>query len=123
MADAKMTEVQALTLAIEMFKRHEYGANETFMSEVEGVPAVEKLEHMLKIRSKKRERKSDNSKTLANIALGEQFAAAWGDKGNFRASDLKEVLDVSTAKASAICRAMKWPTVPTTEKVNVYTLD
>jgi len=108
MADAKMTEVQALTNALNGVLDEE---------------TVAKLNHMIAVRSKKRERKSDNSKTLANIALGEEFIAKWGDKGNFRASDVKEVLDVSTAKASAICRAMKWATVPTTEKVNVYTLD
>ena len=31
-------------------------------------------------------------------------------------------LGVSVAKASAICKAMGWEKVPTTEKVAVYTL-
>lgn len=81
----------------------------------------EKLEHMIEVRSRKRERKSDDSKRLANIALGEQFAEKWtGD--TFKASDVAATLGVSAAKASAIARAMGWDTVPTTEKVNVYTL-
>lgn len=80
-----------------------------------------KIEHMIEVRSRKRERKSDNSKTLANIALGEQFAENF--KGEtFKAKDVADALGVSVAKASAICKAMGWEKVPTTEKVAVYTL-
>lgn len=82
---------------------------------------IEKLNHMIEVRSRKRERKSDNSKTLANIALGEQFAESWTG-GDFKAADVASTLGVSTAKASAICKACGWEKVPTTEKVAVYTL-
>lgn len=82
---------------------------------------VAKIEHMIEVRSRKHERKPDDSKRLANIALGEEFASRFeGD--TFKASDVANVLGVSVAKASAICKAMGWETVPTTEKVNVYTL-
>ena len=80
-----------------------------------------KLEHMVEVRSRKRERKSDNSKTLANIALGEQFAETWTGE-TFKAADVANTLGVSVAKASAICKAIGWEKVPTTEKVAVYTL-
>lgn len=81
----------------------------------------EKLEHMVAVRSKKRERKADDSKKLANIALGEQFAAGW-DGGEFKAADVAAALNVSTSKACAIIRACEWTAVPSTEKVKVYTL-
>ena len=121
MAEKTMTEVEALTLAVKMFKCHEYGANETFMTEIEGVPAVEKLEHMIEVRSRKRERKPDNSKRVANIALGEKFAETFTGE-TFKASDVASALGVTVAKASAICKAMGWEKVPTTEKVAVYSL-
>ena len=122
MAEKKgMTEIEALTLAVEMFKHHEYGANEIFMTEIEGIPAVKKLEHMIEVRSRKHERKADDSKRLANIALGEEFAANF--KGEtFKAADVAAALHVTTAKASAICRTMGWEKVPSSEKVLVYKL-
>lgn len=82
---------------------------------------IAKIEHMIEVRSRKRERKSDNSKTLANIALGEQFAEGFTGE-TFKAADVAAALGVSVAKASAICKAMGWEKVPTTEKVAVYTL-
>ena len=104
--NTKMTEVAAIRAAL----------NGELTLEV-----VEKLEHMIEVRSRKRERKTDNSKTLANIALGEEFAENF--KGEtFKAKDVAETLGVSVAKASAICKAMGWECVPTTEKVKVYTL-
>ena len=102
----KMTEIKALEAAI--------AGNIT--DEVR-----EKLEAMLATRKKPRVRKKDDSKRLANIALGEQFAASWEGE-TFKAADVANALGVSAAKASAICKAMEWETVPTTEKVNVYTL-
>ena len=102
----KMTEVKALEAAI---------AGE-MTPEV-----INKLEAMLATRKKPRNRKKDDSKRLANIALGEQFAEAW-EGGTFKAADVATALGVSPAKASAVCKAMGWDTVPTTEKVNVYTL-
>ena len=102
----KMTEIKALEAAI---------AGEI-------TPEVrEKLEAMLATRKKPRVRKKDDSKRLANIALGEQFADAW-EGAEFKAADVAAALGVSPAKASAVCKAMGWETVPTTEKVNVYTL-
>ena len=81
----------------------------------------EKLEHMIEVRSRKRERKADDSKKLANIALGEQFAADWNG-GEFKAADVAAALNVSTSKACAVIRACGWAAVPSTEKVKVYTL-
>ena len=107
MAENKgITEVQAIQAVLEFAPTDEVRA---------------KLEHMIEVRSRKRDRKPDDSKRLANIALGEQFAAEW--KGEtFKAADVAASLGVSPAKASAIAKAMGWNTVPTTEKVNVYTL-
>ena len=101
-----ITEVQALNAVLEF-----------------DLPADvrEKIEHMVEVRSRKHERKTDDSKRIANVALGEQFAETWTD-ATFKASDVAKALDVSTSKANAICKAMGWATVPTTEKVNVYTL-
>lgn len=82
---------------------------------------VAKLNHMIEVRSRKRDRKPDDSKRLANIALGEQFAESFEGE-TFKAADVANALGVSVAKACAICKAMGWETVPTTEKVNVYTL-
>jgi len=82
---------------------------------------IAKLEHMIEVRSRKRERKSDNSKRLANIALGEQFAESFEGE-TFKAADVASALGVSVAKASAVCKAMGWEKVPSTEKVAVYTL-
>lgn len=82
---------------------------------------IEKLEHMIEVRSRKRDRKPDDSKKFANIALGEQFAEGFEGE-TFKAADVAAALGVSVAKACAICKAMGWETVPTTEKVNVYAL-
>ena len=102
----KMTEIKALEAAI---------AGE-MTDEV-----IAKLEAMLATRKKPRNRKKDDSKRLANIALGEEFAAKWeGD--TFKAADVASTLGVSPAKASAVCKAMEWELVPSTEKVNIYTL-
>lgn len=82
---------------------------------------VAKLEHMIEVRSRKRERKADDSKKMANIALGEQFADAFEGE-TFKAKDVADFLNVSVSKACAVCRAMEWDEVPTTEKVKVYKL-
>ena len=81
----------------------------------------EKLEHMVEVRSRKHDRKKDDSKRLANIALGEQFADSWTGE-TFKAADVAAALNVSVSKACAVCRAMEWNEVPTTEKVKVYSL-
>lgn len=81
----------------------------------------EVLERMLAQITKPRVRKPNTAKRDANIALGEQFAEAWNGE-TFKASDVANALNVSVAKASAICKAMGWEKVPTTEKVAVYTL-
>lgn len=107
MAENKgITEVQALNAVLEFAPSDE---------------VREKLEHMIEVRSRKRERKSDNSKTIANIALGEQFAEQFTGE-TFKAADVANFHGVSVAKASAICKAMGWEKVPSTEKVAVYTL-
>ena len=106
MAEIKMTEVQALRNALAGKLDEE---------------TVEKLEHMIEVRSRKRERKADDSKRLANIALGEQFTEAWTGE-TFKAKDVADFLQVSVSKACAVCRAMGWDEVPTTEKVKVYKL-
>ena len=101
-----VTEVQALTAVVEFAP----------MPEIR-----EKIEHMIEVRSRKHERKKDDSKRLANIALGEQFADSFEGE-TFKASDVANALNVSVSKACAICRAMEWDEVPTTEKVKVYKL-
>ena len=111
MAEKKMTEVQAIGAIVEFAVRNGFENNEV----------LEKLNHMVEVRSRKRERKTDDSKRLANIALGEQFAENFEGE-TFKAADVAAALGVSVAKASAICKAMGWEKVPTTEKVAVYTL-
>ena len=105
MADEKkMTEVQALDAVLEGNITEE---------------VLDKIQHMRDTRAKKRERKADDSKKLANIALGEQFLADWTEE-TFKASDVAKALDISTSKANAIAKACGWECVPTTEKVKVY---
>lgn len=106
MAEQTITEVQAIRNALAGVLDEE---------------TVAKLNHMIEVRSRKRVRKPDNSKRLANIALGEQFAEGFEGE-TFKAADVANALGVSVAKASAICKAMEWEKVPTTEKVAVYTL-
>ena len=107
MAENKgITEVQALRAALAGEMNDE---------------VIAKIEHMIEVRSRKHERKPDDSKRLANIALGEQFAEGFEGE-TFKAADVAAALGVSVAKASAICKAMGWEKVPTTEKVAVYTL-
>jgi len=108
MAEKTMTEVQALTAAM------------GFIPETE-TETREKIAHMIEVRSRKRVRKTDDSKRLANIALGEQFAEAFEGE-TFKAADVANFLNVSVSKACAVCRAMEWDEVPTTEKVKVYSL-
>ncbi len=103
-----MTEVAALNAALGFIPEEE--------TEVR-----EKIAHMIEVRSRKRERKTDDSKRLANIALGEKFAEGWHG-GEFKAADVAAALEVSKPKANAICKACGWTEVPTTEKVKVYTL-
>ena len=106
MAEKMITEVEALRAAL---------AGE-MTAEV-----VAKIEHMIEVRSRKHVRKVDTSKRDANIALGESFAEGFHGE-TFKAADVAAALGVSVAKASAICKAMGWEKVPTTEKVAVYTL-
>lgn len=106
-----VTEVQALTALVEFAKTNDF----------ENLEVIEKAEHMIEVRSRKRERKADDSKRLANIALGERFAEAFEGE-TFKAKDVAEFLNISVSKACAVCRAMEWDEVPTTEKVKVYRL-
>ena len=106
MAEKMITEVEALNAALAGDLNDE---------------VVAKIEHMIEVRSRKRERKPDDSKRLANIVLGEEFAAGFTGE-TFKAADVAAALNVSTAKANAICKAMGWEKVPATEKVNVYKL-
>ena len=106
MAEKKITEVEALNAALAGDLNDE---------------VVDKLKHMIEVRSRKHERKTDDSKRLANIALGEEFAAKFEGE-TFKAADVAALLHVTTAKASAICKAMEWEKVPTSEKVLVYKL-
>lgn len=117
MTEKKMTRAQAIEFAIDnitancMGDMEKTGANE----------AIEILEKMHAQITKPRPRKTDDSKRLANIALGEKFAEGWHG-GEFKAADVAAALEVSKPKANAICKACGWTEVPTTEKVKVYTL-
>ena len=104
--EIKMTEVQALRNALAGQLDEQ---------------TVEKLNHMIEVRSRKRDRKPNTAKREANIALGEKFAEIW-DEETFKAANVAEILEVSKPKANAICKAMGWEVVPTTEKVKVYKL-
>lgn len=102
-----ITEVQALTAVVEFAPTDEIR---------------EKLEHMIEVRSRKRERKTDDSKRIANQALGAEFAEKWTG-GEFKAKDVMETLNLpNISKANAVIRACEWESVPTTEKVKVYSL-
>lgn len=104
MAEKKMTRKEALEIAI---------------AAVENAEAVEVLEKMYAQVTKPRTRKPNTAKRDANIALGEKFAEIW-DEELFKAANVAEILEVSKPKANAICKAMGWEEVPTTEKVKVY---
>jgi len=106
MAEKKMTRKEALEIAI---------------ATVENVEAVEVLEKMYAQVTKPRTRKPNTAKRDANIALGQKFAEAW-DEETFKAANVAEILEVSKPKANAICKAMGWEEIPTTEKVKVYKL-
>lgn len=106
MAEKKMTRKEALEIAI---------------AAVENAEARETLEKMLTQVTKPRPRKANTAKRDANIALGEKFAEAW-DEETFKAANVAEILEVSKPKANAICKAMGWEEIPTTEKVKVYKL-
>lgn len=113
MAEKKMTRKEALTIVLD-------ATREGFEAE-EMVEAREVLSKMLEQISKPRPRKANTAKHDANIALGEKFAEAW-DEETFKAANVAEILEVSKPKANAICKAMGWEEVPTTEKVKVYKL-
>lgn len=106
MAEKKMTRKEALEIAI---------------AAVENAEAVEVLEKMYAQVTKPRPRKVNTAKRDANIALGEKFAEVWDEK-TFKAANVAEILEVSKPKANAICKAMGWEEIPTTEKVKVYKL-
>ena len=106
MAEKKMTRKEALEIAI---------------AAVENAEAVEVLEKMYAQVTKPRTRKPNTAKRDANIALGENFAEACYED-TFKAANVAEILEVSKPKANAICKAMGWEEVPTTEKVKVYKL-
>lgn len=102
-----ITEVQALSAVVEFAPTPEIR---------------EKLEHMIEVRSRKRERKADDSKRIANQGLGAEFAEKWTG-GEFKAKDVMETLNLpNISKANAVIRACEWESVPTTEKVKVYSL-
>lgn len=113
MAEKKMTRKEALTIVLD-------ATREGFEAE-EMIEAREVLSKMLEQISKPRPRKANTAKRDANIALGEKFAEAW-DEETFKAANVAEILEVSKPKANAICKAMGWEEVPTTEKVKVYKL-
>lgn len=115
MAEKKMTRKEALENAITWIDEGVQG------EDVEILETVEVLKKMYAQVTKPRPRKPNTAKHDANIALGEKFAAVWDEK-TFKAANVAEILEVSKPKANAICKAMGWEEVPTTEKVKVYKL-
>ena len=105
MAEKKMTRKEALENAIEWIAEGAQGTDTKMLAQV----------------TKPRPRKANTAKHDANIALGEKFAEAW-DEETFKAANVAEILEVSKPKANAICKAMGWEEIPTTEKVKVYKL-
>ena len=114
MTEKKMTRVEALTNVVCFLHDNEQHGDD-WKEEI----AV--LEKMIEQLSKPRTRKPNTAKRDANIALGKKFAEAW-DEETFKAANVAEILEVSKPKANAICKAMGWEEVPTTEKVKVYKL-
>ena len=121
MAEKKITEVQALTIARALVEDYVTDGAEFENAEFTPAEVAEKLDKMIEVRGRKRERKSDDSKKLANIALGKKFAEAWTG-GEFKCADVRDFLEVSSSKANAVIRAMGWEQVESTEKVKVYKL-
>ena len=113
MAEKKMTRKEALENAIEWIAE---GAQGTDAEMLETVEVLKKMHAQV---TKPRPRKANTAKRDANIALGEKFAEAW-DEETFKAANVAEILEVSKPKANAICKAMGWEEIPTTEKVKVY---
>ena len=111
MANKEMTRAQALVFAIEVIEEHEG-------IECEALNVLRKMHAQV---TKPRPRKANTARRDANIALGEKFAEAW-DEETFKAANVAEILEVSKPKANAICKAMGWEEIPTTEKVKVYKL-
>ena len=116
MAEKMITEVQALNAVRALVVTEVAAGVDEKWNDV-----LNKIDHMIEVRSRKHDRKKDTSKRDANVALGEQFADTFEGE-TFKAADVANALGVSVAKASAICKAMGWEKVPTTEKVAVYTL-
>ena len=120
MAEKKMTRKEALETAIAITK--EYLNSDMWDFSAEQVKeTIEVLEKMYAQVTKPRPRKANTAKRDANIALGEKFAEVW-DEETFKAANVAEILEVSKPKANAICKAMGWEEIPTTEKVKVYKL-
>lgn len=115
MAEKKMTRKEALEAAIALVKQT------ATVDDGNWTEVAEVLEKMYAQVTKPRPRKPNTAKRDANIALGEKFAEAW-DEETFKAANVAEILEVSKPKANAICKAMGWEEVPTTEKVKVYKL-
>ena len=116
MAEKKMTRKAALENVLGWIADGYIPSDEETVEEVFKV-----LDKMHEQVAKPRTRKPNTAKRDANIALGEKFAEAW-DEETFKAANVAEILEVSKPKANAICKAMGWEEVPTTEKVKVYKL-
>lgn len=112
MAKKEMTRAQALEFALGILNTYDDARA------LEAYPVLEKMHAQI---TKPRPRKANTAKHDANIALGEKFAEAW-DEETFKAANVAEILEVSKPKANAICKAMGWEEIPTTEKVKVYKL-
>ena len=116
MAEKKMTRKAALENVLGWIADGYIPSDEATVEEVQEV--LEKMHAQI---TKPRNRKPNTAKRDANIALGEKFAEIW-DEESFKAANVAEILEVSKPKANAICKAMGWEEVPTTEKVKVYKL-
>ena len=116
MAEKKMTRKEALENVFGWIADGYIPSDEATVEEVREV-----LDKMYASITKPRTRKPNTAKRDANIALGEKFAEIW-DEEFFKAANVAEILEVSKPKANAICKAMGWEEVPTTEKVKVYRL-
>lgn len=116
MAEKKMTRKEALENVFGWIADGYIPSDEATVEEVRKV-----LDKMYAQVTKSRPRKPNTAKRDANIALGEKFAQVW-DEETFKAANVAEILEVSKPKANAICKAMGWEEIPTTEKVKVYKL-
>lgn len=110
MAEIKMTQVQALEIAI---------------AEMVNADAKAILEHMVEVKknaaARKRERSNNvpSKKAIENAEMAAKFAAEFEGE-TFTNANVREFFTVSASKATAIIKAGEFEEVPATGKTKVF---